>query len=158
MLNRARSVRATGQGPSVGTMCIYEPRPGRGGGKRVLVTRYYPRGVRRSHFDEWARELAPSAGLLGRYKAGAVGWRDFAAAFLAELRGSGEARSALRGLRRAARRGGITLLCFEPDGAPCHRHILRRLIEDPRRAWSRALEPGCADRRGAVPRRAPASR
>ena len=30
-------------------------------GVRVLVTRYWPRGVRKEHFDCWMRELAPSA-------------------------------------------------------------------------------------------------
>lgn len=156
MRERAGAGREAAAGPSVGTMCIYEPRPDREGGRRILVARHYPRGIRRSHFDDWARELAPSRELLKRYKAGSMEWGDFAAAFLAEIRGSGEARSALRSLRRAARSGkGITLLCFEPDGAPCHRHILRRLIEDPRSGWARALWPRCDDRRAAVPRRAP---
>ena len=26
----------------------------------------------------------------------------------------------------------ITLLCYEKDGCPCHRHMVRDLIEDPR--------------------------
>ena len=33
-------------------------------GTRLLVMRYWPRGVRRGHVDEWIRELAPSPGLL----------------------------------------------------------------------------------------------
>ena len=33
-------------------------------GTRILVMRFWPRGVRKSHFDEWHRDLAPSAELL----------------------------------------------------------------------------------------------
>ena len=139
-------------GLSISTASIYKPRLD-GGGRRILVTRYYPRGVRRSHFDDWLRELAPSRELLRGYKEGSVAWKAFAGAFLAEVRGSDEAQSALRGLRRAARRGGgITLLCFEPDGAHCHRHILRELVERPRRLpWPRTLEPDCTDYHNGVP-------
>ena len=153
---RGEACGGAGSGPSVGTMCIYEPRPGLEGGRRILVTRHYPRGIRRSHFDDWARELAPSRELLKRYRAGSMEWRDFAGAYLAELRGSDGARLALQSLRRAAKNGEeITLLCFEPDGAPCHRHILRRLVENPRGAWARALVSRCDDRRVGVPVRAP---
>ena len=141
----------TRDGPSISTASIYKPRLD-GGGRRILVTRYYPRGVRRSHFDDWLRELAPSRELLRGYKEGSVTWKAFAGAFLAEVRGSDEAQSALRGLRRAARRGGVTLLCFEPDGAHCHRHILRELVERPRRLpWPRALEPDCTDYHKGIP-------
>lgn len=115
------------------------------------MARHYPRGIRRSHFDDWARALAPSRELLKRYKEGSIAWKAFAGAFLAEVRGSPEARSALRGLRRAARAGGVTLLCYEPAGVPCHRHILRRLVEQPRLSWARSLEPGCADHYRGVP-------
>lgn len=109
------------------------------------MTRYYPRGVRRSHFDDWVRELAPSRELLKEYKEGSIEWRDFTREFLAQMRGSGEAKSALRDLRGEAMDGGVTLLCYEPDGAPCHRHILRRLVEEPRLVSARALEPDCTD-------------
>lgn len=147
----------TGAAPAVSTSSIY--RPGRrDGGRRILVTRYYPRGVRRSHFDDWARALAPSGDLLKRYKEGSITWRAFAGAFLAEVRGSAEARSALRGLRRTARAEGVTLLCYEPAGVPCHRHILRRLVEQPRLSWNRSLEPGYADYHRGVPVAGPASR
>lgn len=140
----------TRSGLSISTASIYKPRLD-GGGRRILVTRYYPRGVRRSNFDDWLRELAPSRELLRRYKGGSVRWKTFVGAFLGEVRDSDEAQSALRNLRRAARRGGVTLLCFEPDGAHCHRHILRELLEQPRLSWPRTLEPNCTDYHKGVP-------
>lgn len=130
--------------PAVSTMSVYKPWRG-DGGKRILVTRYYPRGVRRSHFDDWVRALAPSRELLKEFKSGSIAWKDFTKAFLAQVRDSGEARSALRDLRDAAMDGGVTLLCYEPDGLPCHRHIVRRLVEKPRLVFARTLDPDCTD-------------
>ena len=147
------SGRASGRGRAtlaVSTMSVYAPRRA-DDGKRILVTRYYPRGVRRSHFDDWVRALAPSRELLRGYKEGSIAWKDFVGAFLAQMRGDAEARSALRDLRNEAMGGGVTLLCYEPDGAPCHRHILRRLVEKPRLASARTLEPDCADYHKGVP-------
>ena len=136
---------------AVSTMSVYAPWRG-DGGRRILVTRYYPRGVRRSHFDDWVRELAPSRELLRGYKEGSIAWKDFIGAFLAQMRDDDEARSALRDLRNEARGGcGVTLLCYEPDGAPCHRHILRRLVEKSRLVFPRTLEPDCADYHKRVP-------
>ena len=131
-------------GLAVSTMSVYAPWRG-DGGRRILVTRYYPRGVRRSHFDDWVRALAPSRELLKEYKDGSIAWKGFIGAFLAQMRGDAEAQSALRDLRNEAVGGGVTLLCYEPDGAPCHRHILRRLVEKPRLVFPRTLEPDCAD-------------
>ena len=139
-----------GASPAVSTASVYGPRL-EGGGRRILVTRYYPRGIRRSHFDDWARALAPGKELLRRHKAGSIPWRDFVGAFLAEVYASEEARSALLGLRREARRGGVTLLCFERDGAHCHRHILRRLVEQPSPARIGPFEPDCTDHHRGVP-------
>ena len=107
---------------AVSTMSVYAPRLA-DGGRRILVTRYYPRGVRRSHFDDWVRVLAPSRELLRRYKEGSIAWKGFIGAFLAQMRGDAEAQAVLRDLRNEAMDRGVTLLCYEPDGDPCHRHI-----------------------------------
>ena len=147
---REASRRSAGACPAVSTASIYKPRL-EDGGRRILITRYYPRGVRRSHFDDWARALAPSRELLKRYKEGAIAWKAFARAYLAEVRGSAEAKAALLELRRTARSEGVTLLCYEPDGVPCHRHILRRLLEQPRLARVVPLEHDCADYHKGVP-------
>jgi uncharacterized protein YeaO (DUF488 family) len=46
------------------TKSIYEPDEENNDGIRVLITRYYPRGVRKDKFDCWIRELSPSRDLL----------------------------------------------------------------------------------------------
>ncbi len=50
-------------------------------GNRVLVTRYYPRGVKRTHFDLWVRPASPDVDLLKDYKSGAINWREFSKRF-----------------------------------------------------------------------------
>ena len=107
------------------TKRIMEPRE-EADGTRILITRYWPRGVRREHFDEWQKELAPSASLLKEFKAGGISDGEFARRFEAEVQGSEVGRAALDGLRRAG--SDITLLCHEAEGVVCHRHLLRRMI------------------------------
>lgn len=97
---------------------------------RVLVTRFYPRGIAKSHFDEWRRELAPGARLLKEYRGGAVGREAFCAAFKGQMRGAGAGR-AMEELRAESSRRPVTLLCYEPSGAFCHRHLLREMVADP---------------------------
>ena len=58
------------------TKSIYKPIEEEDG-LRVLITRWYPRGVKREKYDIWVRELAPSAELLKRYKNTEVDWDDF---------------------------------------------------------------------------------
>ena len=101
--------------------------PGPCDGSRVLVTRFWPRGVRRDLVSEWRRELAPSAPLLKKYKCAKIPWNEFAAAYWEEM-DSDAGRLAIADLRSRSMSSNVTLLCYEPDGAHCHRHILRRMI------------------------------
>ena len=69
---------------AVKTKSIYKPKE-RGDGTRILITRFYSRGVRKTHFDRWARELAPSASLLKRYRDQETTWEEFAASYKTEM-------------------------------------------------------------------------
>src|SRR5688500_8586969 len=100
-------------------------------GIRILVTRYYPRGVRKDHFDLWVRELSPSADLLLRYKEGKISWDQFKVAYLDEMRDNMDSLEAIHALNNEARNTNITLLCYERMGQPCHRHMLRDIVESP---------------------------
>ena len=107
-------------------------------GERLLVMRYWPRGVRREAVDRWLRDLAPSAGLLREYREQhdpsvqliAHGddevWSWFASAYRAEM----AAREPLIGELRARHERGetITLLCGCHDPARCHRSSLANLV------------------------------
>ena len=101
-------------------------------GLRVLITRWYPRGVKREKYDIWVRELAPSAELLKRYKNTEVDWDDFKITLLFELRDNMDSVEAIHALQARSNMQDITLLCYEKDGCPCHRHMVRELVEDPR--------------------------
>ncbi len=107
-------------------------------GERLLVMRYWPRGVRGEAVDRWVRDLAPSARLLREYRGrddpatrsaatGDDGLRSwFASAYRAEM----AAQEPLIGELRAMHERGetITLLCACHDPARCHRSVLAGLI------------------------------
>src|ERR1700689_1144954 len=97
------------------TKCLYEPRE-ESDGRRVLITRYYPRGVKKDRFDDWVRPLSPTRELLSAYRKGSIGWDGFSMAFVREMRGSEESRAAVRALHESGGSGSgqvVTLLCFE---------------------------------------------
>ena len=112
------------------TKPIYAPAEP-GDGQRVLVTRFYPRGVKRGHFDVWIRELAPSAELLRLYKQHRINPADYAIEYQIQI-DNDRARQALRKIKQDADTGNVTLLCYEPEGQFCHRCILKKLIRSGR--------------------------
>ena len=109
------------------TKSIYDPKE-TDDGKRVLVTRYYPRGVGRDHFDVWLRDLAPSAKLLKLYRDGEMTIPEYSAEYQLEI-SEENARQAIHELSMYAEAGNVTLLCYEPEGEFCHRHILKRVVQ-----------------------------
>lgn len=112
------------------TKSIYEA-AGKSDGWRILVTRYHPRGVKRQWYDAWVRSLAPSAALLKRYKGGDVQWPEFEKLLVSELAANTDAVAIINSLHRYTRRRPATLLCYEPEGEPCHRHLLKKIIDNP---------------------------
>ncbi|WP_458248607.1 DUF488 domain-containing protein [Streptomyces sp. MAI_2237] len=71
-------------------------------GKRVLVDRVWPRGMRKedAHLDEWLRDVAPSSALRKWYGHEPGRFAEFRHRYLAELRDAvhGEATAHLRDL------------------------------------------------------------
>ncbi|HEV8404568.1 MAG TPA: DUF488 family protein [Nitrososphaera sp.] len=130
-------------GMTVRTKSIFQPREAKDG-IRILITRYYPRGVKKGHFDEWAKQLSPSPDLLFKYKQGQYNWTSFKKNLLLELRESVDSLDAIYALNDAMKSTEITLLCYEKDRQPCHRHLVKDLIEKPCLLWS-LLEPEDAD-------------
>ena len=113
------------------TKSIYNPKE-RGDGKRILISRLHPRGVKKSQYDAWLKELSPSIDLIHEYKNDKITWKKFFSKYKKELEKNPEAIEALKSLRKKNKTDHITLLCFEPDGAPCHRHILREILKTPK--------------------------
>ena len=103
-------------------------------GFRLLVCRYRPRGLRKQAetWQAWRKELGPSAELhaacYGK-RGPPIGWDEYRARYLAEMRGQ---EAALLELARRCDAGeSICLLCSSAcaDEARCHRSLLRELIE-----------------------------
>jgi uncharacterized protein YeaO (DUF488 family) len=111
--------------------------PVRGGGRRILVCRFRPRGLRKEAetWDEWLPHLAPSRELLAAYhgkEAAPIAWGEFRRRYLAEMKAQKEPIAALAG--RVSKGERITLLCSSActDPARCHRTVLAALVDEAR--------------------------
>ena len=102
-------------------------RPSPRDGKRVLVDRLWPRGVRKeaAALDAWAKELAPSAALREWFGHDPRRWPEFQRRYAQELRGHPRPLAELRSL---ARRGPITLVYSAHDEAHNDAVVLRRVL------------------------------
>jgi uncharacterized protein YeaO (DUF488 family) len=121
-------IQTKGDSLRIRTKRVYEP-PAAADGVRVLVMRYWPRGIRRERVDVWLRELAPVIPLLRSYLDGAITWAQYQPRYRAGLRRP-EAQAALLEVRRLARQGPVTLLCGCPDPRRCHRTLLQKHLLD----------------------------
>jgi len=121
------SVR-TAPGERVATKRVYDP-PEAGDGTRVLIMRYWPRGVRKEKVDVWLRELGPVIPLLRAFLDGEITWKQYRPRYLTGLQRP-EAQQALAEVRRLARRGRVTLLCGCADPRRCHRTLLQEHLLD----------------------------
>ena len=102
-------------------------------GLRVLVMRYWPRGVRRERVDLWLADAAPSRALLREYNQGDVDAAEFDRRYRQEI--NMERPDVLQRPRDLEREHGrLTLLCHEriPPTTYCHRLALVDLLDT---AW-----------------------
>lgn len=107
---------------------VYDP-PAPEDGRRILATRYWPRGVPKSATDEYHSQLAPSRQLINEYSKGKLSWKEFARRYRQEL-ASEQPQAELRRLAEIARAQVVTLLCFCEEERGCHRTLLRQAIID----------------------------
>ncbi len=111
------------------TKRLYEPVE-ESDGDRILVTRYWPRGVskKRLSITDWLQNLAPSKELVNDWKKQKILWEGYTLRYHEEMLAQQEE---IQDLAKRAKQGNITLLCFEQEDNPCcHRHLLKKLIED----------------------------
>ncbi len=87
---------------------VYE-QPSPRDGKRILVDRLWPRGLRRedARIDEWMKEVGPGTELRKWFGHDPSRWSMFKKKFFRELE---EQPEAIERLIRMARRGRVTLL------------------------------------------------
>lgn len=114
----------------VRTKSIFQPTEAEDG-YRILITRFYPRGIPKERFNEWAFTLSPSPELLFAYREGRIDWDTFAREFIIQLSKEAGCVEAIQTLHELSQTEDITLLCFEKDGNPCHRHLVRDIVEKP---------------------------
>src|SRR5438552_3481872 len=98
-------------------------------GWRVLVMRYWPRGVRRERVDVWLKDAAPGAELIRAYRHQGLAWDEFEGRYRAEI--LNERPGVLDELKRLENEHGeLVLLCSEriPPDEHCHRSTLIELL------------------------------
>ncbi|WP_037673233.1 DUF488 domain-containing protein [Streptomyces griseus] len=85
-------------------------------GKRVLVDRVWPRGMRKdeANLDEWLRDVAPSTDLRRWYGHEPSRFAEFRRRYLSELEDTGH-RQAAEHLRDLAAHDNLTLLTATKD-------------------------------------------
>ncbi len=105
---------------------IYDP-PSPDDGRRILITRYWPRGVPKSAVDEYTTKVAPSRQLLRQFKHEGLTWEEYTPRYLAEMTRP-EAVTEIQRLAKLAESEPITLMCICEDEDHCHRSLLRGLL------------------------------
>lgn len=103
--------------------------PAPGDGKRVLIDRIWPRGVKKedAKIDLWLKDIAPSTELRKWFGHDPARWADFRRRYREELRGS----EALAELRRLSREGKVTLVYAARDVEHNNAVVLKSLIDGP---------------------------
>jgi len=113
------------------TKSVYEPIE-ESDGRRILVMRRWPRGLRKERVLRlhglWIPNLAPSLNLLTFYRRKLMSWEEFASAYQGEMEYA-TPRAYIQSIAAGAFGETVTLLCWERDTERCHRFILKDLIE-----------------------------
>lgn len=112
---------------SIEVQRVYEHGPA-GRGRRFLVDRLWPRGVRKENLplDGWLKDVAPSDRLRRWFGHDPRRWDEFVRRYGAEL---DEHPEAWKPLRDAARRGRVVLLFGAKDEEHNNAVALREYLE-----------------------------
>jgi uncharacterized protein YeaO (DUF488 family) len=109
---------------------VYDP-PAPADGRRILVDRLWPRGLRRdaAQLDDWLREVAPSDELRRWYGHQSERWPEFDRRYRDELRQPSRDQLVAQ-LEQQAQRGSLTLLCAAKDAEQSNAAVLRAVLLD----------------------------
>ena len=97
-------------------------------GKRILVMRFWPRGIRKTSFDLWLKDVGTSPDLIKDWKSGKVTRADYTVRYNRMMQGEVQ-RTLILELAGYASEGPVTLLCSCKDPNKCHRSLLKEMIE-----------------------------
>ena len=105
----------------------YDP-PAPKDGKRFLVERLWPRGVRKSALplSGWLKEAAPSTGLRKWFSHDPAKWSEFRRRYRAELVAKPQTWNALL---KDARQGTVTLVYSSHDAEHNNAVVLKEFLE-----------------------------
>ena len=96
---------------------------------KIAVTTFlsYPLQTK---IDAWFNDVSPSRLLFGKLEQKIITWDEFVTLYLKEMVGL-HAKSKIKWIRDYSKNNDVVLLCYEDESDPrCHRHILKKLIED----------------------------
>jgi len=97
-------------------------------GRRILVDRLWPRGVKKSAVDIWVKDVAPSDALRKWFHHEERKWSDFRSKYRKELSAN---KAAVSALRKAAK-GTATLLYGAKDEKHNQAVVLAEYLKPPR--------------------------
>lgn len=109
---------------AVKTKNIYDPVES-ADGYRVLVMRFWPRGVSKDKINKWEKELGTPPDLIKKWKKGSICWSDFTKQYRDYVLGHNDK---IDNLAKKADKKTITLLCSCHDEKHCHRTLLAQII------------------------------
>lgn len=100
-------------------------------GKRILVDRLWPRGLKKEdlHLDAWLREIAPSAGLRNWFGHDPERWEEFQRRYREELMEPAR-KAELEKLAELAGQGPMTLLFGARDTEHNQAVVIRAVLEE----------------------------
>lgn len=106
---------------------VYDPYAP-GDGKRILVDRLWPRGIKKedSKIDEWIKEIAPSTELRKWFSHDVTKWPEFRRLYKGEL---AERTDLVKRLVEDAKKGTITLLFAAKDTEHVNAAVLKEVID-----------------------------
>jgi uncharacterized protein YeaO (DUF488 family) len=106
---------------------VYEE-PKKSDGKRILVDRLWPRGLRKAEVkvDLWLKEIAPSTALRKWFSHEPSKWEDFKKRYSVELEKNHEQISLLK---REVSEGKVTLVYGAKDQDHNGAVVLRKFLE-----------------------------
>ena len=102
-------------------------------GKIVLITRWAPKSLDLSKFDDdcWESILAPADSLLAQYKNGAMTKIEMLNKYKEFLENNIIANELILSLVEQVKQGkNVFLICYEKDVFDCHRSVLAQYISD----------------------------
>lgn len=107
---------------------VYD-QPEKADGKRVLVDRLWPRGVKKEDagFDLWLKDIAPSDDLRKWFSHDPSKWQEFRKRYRHELK---DKPGMIEDLNKMGRQGTITLLYAAKDADRNNAVVLKEMIEE----------------------------